>query len=648
MKSYVCKKSALILLFVSILYTTTIAQSVSGIINSYYKVTGVNIVPNTLTVSSAAGLTPGLKILIIQMKGAVINSSNTSSFGDITSVGNAGNYEINYICGISGNNVLLQYQLLKTYDVSGSVQLIPVPQYNSVTITDTVKPAVWNAVTGTGGVVVLQASDTIFLNSPIDVSGKGFEGGALTNYTGCVWSTNVTSYTLSSLPADPNTNGAKKGEGVSDFIANGEYGRGKQANGGGGGNNHNTGGGGGSNYGNGGNGGNRSNETFFLCHGTNPGIGGLPLSSYGYTVPNNRIFMGGGGGSGHENNFVATPGGNGGGIILLLAKTIVSSGVKLLANGAVPYNALCTNPIYAEGDGGGGGGAGGTIILNVLSINGSIITEVSGANGSVSGNATNNCTGPGGGGGGGVLWVSTASVLPFIGVVTNGGANGTISMVNSTPACRGLANGATSGGNGTSLTGYVLPQATNFICAPLASTNLISFEGKSATAGNLVSWKVNEPEGLLYYQLERSVNQVVYDSITRIHNTNNKFNNYLDSGAAAGQSYYRLQLVYKNGNKEYSPVISLKRKVNSLFNWISLSPNPATTTVKMGLMIERAGLLQIALINQTGQQFLYSKQFIKKGYSSVLLPLASLQPGIYYLQIELHGNRQLKKLIIGK
>ena len=314
-------------------FTKTIAQSISGVINSYYKITGVNIVPNTLTVSSAVGLTPGLNVLIIQMKGAGINSSNSSSFGNISSIGNAGNYEFNYICGISGNNVLLQYQLLKSYDAAGFVQLIPVPQYTSVTIVDTVKPSPWNSVSGTGGVVVIRASDTIFLNGPVDVSGKGFEGGFLSNYANCVWSTNVTSYVLPVTPADPNTNGARKGEGISDFIVSGEYGRGKQANGGGGGNNHNTGGGGGSNYGVGGNGGNRSNETFFACHGTNPGIGGLSLSAQGYTVANNRIFMGGGGGSGHQNNSVGTPGGNGGGIIILLAKTIVSSGNKLLSNG---------------------------------------------------------------------------------------------------------------------------------------------------------------------------------------------------------------------------------------------------------------------------------------------------------------------------
>jgi hypothetical protein len=502
-KPYVLIRLLLIICCLLSISTTTIAQSISGVVNSYYKVTGVNIVPNTVTVSSSAGLTPGMKILIIQMKGAAINNANSNLFGNINAVNNAGNYEINFVCGIAGNNILLKYSLSRSYDAAGSVQLIPVPQYNSVTIVDTVRAANWSAATGTGGVVVLEASNTIYLNSAIDVSGKGFVGGSLQNYPDCVWSTDVTAYALPISSADVNVNGARKGEGIADFIVGSEFGRGKQANGGGGGNNHNAGGAGGSNYGTGGNGGEKSNETFFQCHAKFPGVGGLTLSPYGYAAgANNKIFFGGGGGSGHQNNNVGTPGGNGGGIIILIANTIYNGTGRLMANGGLPYNPLCANPYSAEGDGGGGGGAGGTIVLNVQNIaNGTLTTEVKGAAGSISGIATNNCTGPGGGGGGGVVWVSNAAVLPSISSFTSGGINGTISMVNSTVACRGLANNATAGGNGTTLSGHVLPTASSFVCSPLAADNILYFEGKPGSIANQLRWSVSSIDEIVQYQL---------------------------------------------------------------------------------------------------------------------------------------------------
>src|SRR5580692_3725352 len=101
----------------------TMAQSISGVVNAYYKITAVNTGTSTLTLSNTVGLSPGTKVLIIQMKGATIDSSNTATFGNVTSINDAGNYEFNYICSISGNDVLLQLQLLKNYDPTKEAQM---------------------------------------------------------------------------------------------------------------------------------------------------------------------------------------------------------------------------------------------------------------------------------------------------------------------------------------------------------------------------------------------------------------------------------------------------------------------------------------------------------------------------------------------
>lgn len=624
----------------------TMAQTISGTINSYYQVTGINIIPNTVTVSSSAGLSPGVKVLIIQAKGATINTSNTSSFGNISALNNAGNYEFNYICGVSGNTILLQYELLRSYDVGGSVQLIPVPQYNSVTVTDTVRAAAWNSATGTGGVLVLEARDTVFLNSVMDASGRGFSGGTLLNNTNCVWSTNVADFVLPAVPADANSSSSKKGEGIADFITNGEYGRGKQANGGGGGNNHNTGGAGGSNYGTGGNGGERSNETFFQCHGASPGVGGLSLSGQGYSAANNRIFMGGGGGAGHQNNSVGTPGGNGGGIIILVANTIYNNSGKLLANGGAPYNPACANPLNAEGDGGGGGGAGGTIVLHVQQIvNGELSAEVKGAAGSSAGWATNNCTGPGGGGGGGVIWVSNAGLLTNIADSTSGGINGVISPLNSTVACRGAANNATAGGNGASLTGYILPNANQFVCAPLAANELLAFEGQIMAGGHRLLWKMRSIETIAYFELERSGDRVVFQTVAMLKSTGSLLYDAVDAAAPHGISYYRLKIMYKNGNSDYSKWIALQRNAEG-FQWLAMYPNPARHQFHLGLVAAQQHSALIQIHNQMGQLCRSVNTLLRKGHNLVEINVEGLLPGVYFVGVHINGHHQVKKMLI--
>ncbi|HTQ26804.1 MAG TPA: hypothetical protein VMI35_01690, partial [Puia sp.] len=461
---------------------TAMAQSISGIVNSYYKVTAINTVSNTATLNTTSGLSVGTKVLIMQMKGAGMDATNSATFGNITAINDAGNYEFNYICSINGNDVGLEYQLIKTYDATQQVQLVSVPVYTSVTISGKLTASPWDPIAGTGGIVAIEASNSIFLNDTVDVSGQGFQGGALVNwatppYT-CDWFVTVNAYYLSNPPSESHQTGGKKGESISNYVVGEEYGMGKQVSGGGGGNNTNTGGAGGGNYGAGGAGGKKTNETAFKCHGQYPGIGGLSLSGYGYSVAQNRIFFGGGGGSGHENNAAGMPGGNGGGIVILTANTVTGTGGVILANGLAPVNSAKTpDSTEADSDGGGGGGAGGTIIINASTVSGTIVAKSNGGNGSNAGNFASDCTGPGGGGGAGVIWTSLA---PFPGAIiasVTGGSNGVITTTDLVPACIGSSNGALSGSNGITTTGYVAPMGSVSSCSVLAASELVFFRG---------------------------------------------------------------------------------------------------------------------------------------------------------------------------
>ncbi|HEV2352665.1 MAG TPA: hypothetical protein VGR89_00340, partial [Puia sp.] len=167
----------LALILFALLYSGALGQSLSGVVNSYYAITAVNPVANTLNVTNSAGLYSGELVLIIQMKGATINSANSSSYGDISAIGDAGNYEFNSICSVNGNEVVLQNKLLNVYDPTGQVQLVTYTPYSSVTVASTVNAQPWNSSTGTGGVVVIAATSSITLDANVDVSGQGFEGG---------------------------------------------------------------------------------------------------------------------------------------------------------------------------------------------------------------------------------------------------------------------------------------------------------------------------------------------------------------------------------------------------------------------------------------------------------------------------------------
>ncbi len=409
-------------------------SGIGNIINDYTPVLAFNPCDNKLTVEDASAFNPGDTVLVIQMKGAVIDSSNTVAFGTITNYNNSGNYEFNYVKTKAGNIIELKNILNRQYDIpNGKVQLIRVPYYNSVVVSATLTCLPWDG--NKGGVLVLNAKDTVELNADINTTGKGFLKGTMHNSNVNAYTCDVTDYYFQ----DNTIDAAGKGEGISFLSSNRNSGKGPAANGGGGGMNTNSGGGGGSNGNTGGRGG-------YEWNGGCPNY--LTISNWGYpgklltyNTVSNKIFMGGAGGAGHCNNQFDDPtfnadynGGNGGGLIIVNADYIKGNSKQIISKGDSAYQPVFS-PTYVVHDGMGGGGAGGTVLINGNTYINNLLVDVSGGKGAdlVSNVAGPGYVGPGGGGGGGVVWVKQNALPANLNVTNAGGLNGVIEQAGNIP-----------------------------------------------------------------------------------------------------------------------------------------------------------------------------------------------------------------------
>lgn len=408
------------------------SQNIFGIVNSYAAVSAVT--PNTATLSNIGPFQVGDKVLIIQMKGATITTTNTSAFGTITLLGSAGNFEFTYIGSVSGNTVTFTNNLCKTYSVAGKVQLVRVPVYTNVTITGNVTAQPWNG--STGGIVAIEATNSITFNANINVSGQGFVGGAVfTGWFACGDSNYA------------NQNAGKKGEGIAIPPVTMDANRAPLANGGGGANTGNPGAGGGANGGIGGRGG---SEFYGSCQlNASYGLGGLAPSYATY-----KAYLGGGGGGGYKDNGLnATAGSNGGGMVFLTSPTINGNNFTVDARGA---NVIGNT----DSEGAGGGGAGGYVHYMCNNTSSAINLDLRGGSG---GNIfstlwSSACHGPGGGGGGGAVSYLQGAIPTN---VTNLLAGGNPGMVLHTgPACAGTSHGAAAGAAGIQVFNYPIPAAS--------------------------------------------------------------------------------------------------------------------------------------------------------------------------------------------
>ncbi|MDZ4809616.1 MAG: LamG-like jellyroll fold domain-containing protein [Bacteroidota bacterium] len=423
----------------------TTGTNIGGIINTYTPVIALNPCENKITVEDAITFNAGDTVLMIQMKGAVSDSTNTAAFGTVTDYKNAGTYEINYVKSKAGNIIELKNTITRQYDLpDGKVQLVRIPYYTNANITYTLTCLPWDG--NKGGVLVLNARDTINLNSNIDVSGKGFRGGndPVTNPSVYFCYENNFFY-----PVNPNL-ASEKGEGIALISSSKSYGKGAVANGGGGGNSHNSGGAGGGNTGAGGFGG--YNFEGAPCNTTVPfdnrGISGKLLT---YSNAINKVFMGGGGGAGHTNNFEAfqAKGGNGSGIAIIIAGKLIANSNKIIAAGA--DGLPCPGGGTGCHEGMGGGGAGGSVLMDVNVYVDNTTIETIGGKGADMTNSGNLKVGPGGGGGGGILWLDAATLPANITFTSIGGLNGICTAYSNNPW------GATAGANGTSLLNLQIP-----------------------------------------------------------------------------------------------------------------------------------------------------------------------------------------------
>ncbi len=413
--------------------------TISGVVNTFYQGNGnLSIAATSLTLGTSTGasgaVSVGDMLMIIQMQGATINSTDSDAYGDGTASGNANSVTFSSTAQANGYTALGQaglFEYVRVTSAAGSVigftpgltnayeqnttvqprrtyQVIRVPQYPSASINAS-SPVVslpWNGTTG--GVVSIDVAGALShtgSGAHINASNQGFRGGAQGGADSSCCNGGYWFFT-SALTAD----GGGKGEGIAGtprFLSlntagsfdsgtgyndpgilinnmrdntagnmgypNGDFARGAPANAGGGGTSHNSGGGGGGNGGVGGSGGQTFNGDGLRDVG---GFGGSRVPQTGSPVAT-RIYMGGGGGSGSLNNDTVNlgSGGYGGGIIAVRAGSIAGSAVYQ-SNGQKGIDS------YAGQDAGGGGGAGGSVLVIAGSGHGNVTAIARGGYGS--------------------------------------------------------------------------------------------------------------------------------------------------------------------------------------------------------------------------------------------------------------------------
>jgi uncharacterized repeat protein (TIGR01451 family) len=463
-----------------------------------------------LDTSPFGALAPGDLLLIVQMQGATIDTSDSVNYGTLSSQNGAGLHEFIEVVSVSGTTITVGGPggcsgLKNAYSAAANTQVIRVPQLTTLTVSKTgsVTAPAWDG--HTGGVVALHVQGQLQVAGSIDVASLGFRGGA-------VHGTSNPADALAGYRSSSATAGGEKGEGIAGYQTtydglSGRYGRGAPANAGGGGNAYRAGGGGGAN-------GDATNGAGgWAGQGVMDGtiIGGDPAWTYDpSSALGTKVTFGNTGSKSATNN----PGGGRGGYSYSATNQNATSNGSGPpgAWGAAPPNAwggnyrrerggLGGHPVTNDptarifmgggggaGDGdqneaGAGGRGGGIIYIMADTVSGAGgLTANGGSGGATTGN---NHDGAGGGGAGGTVIVRANSVSGF-NVAINGGNGGRQLISSGLDEAAGPGGGGSGGYSaigGTGVYGSATRSAAGGDNGETTSNGLTEFPANGATRG---------------------------------------------------------------------------------------------------------------------------------------------------------------------
>ncbi|MEO6404231.1 MAG: T9SS type A sorting domain-containing protein [Ferruginibacter sp.] len=166
-----------------------------------------------------------------------------------------------------------------------------------------------------------------------------------------------------------------------------------------------------------------------------------------------------------------------------------------------------------------------------------------------------------------------------------------------------------------------------------------------------LSWSIISPQYLDHFEIERSTDNYTFIKVGDLAATNviNQMQNYntVDEikNVKSEIIYYRLRIIARNEQENYSNVLLVRTSLNKLS--LIISPNPANNFTSVNFVSDKKTLGTFRVLDNTAKEMLVIKQIINKGNNSIQLTnLSKLSNGVYTLQAFIGEEVITRKLVI--
>lgn len=190
---------------------------------------------------------------------------------------------------------------------------------------------------------------------------------------------------------------------------------------------------------------------------------------------------------------------------------------------------------------------------------------------------------------------------------------------------------------------------TGWAYSGILPVDMLSFNASNDNFKNTITWVTANEKGVKQYVLQKSKDGITFEDfnwvpskgITTEKNTYNSID-----GKPYDQSYYRIKIIYQQGNERYTNIISVNM-LNVIDYLQNLHPNPTTADLNFEYYLKNAGNLQVTLVDYAGKTAFENTYQLTEGKNKLSLPMSTLENGVYILKVvaEKSGKTTYNKVV---
>lgn len=191
-----------------------------------------------------------------------------------------------------------------------------------------------------------------------------------------------------------------------------------------------------------------------------------------------------------------------------------------------------------------------------------------------------------------------------------------------------------------------------FWAAPTRAEVMYSMQlkGSELPMGTLLEWATNLERDMATFVLEKSVDGTNFEDLGTVQaagfSSVDKAYHFMDVGASAKHTFYRLRELSTDGTASFSPVSEVFKKLENQFSVMAMTRTEVTKEFKMTIDCVKEAELDWAVLNHRGQSVDAGKQMLLNGLSDLTLDLQGLTPGTY--QVVLTLGKEVEKLVVSR